>query len=115
MAEPETPLVELRLFKLRPGTRDEFHRISRDGTIPLMRECGITVLAHGPSLNEEDAYYLVRLFPSEQARTELSQSLYARPEWDANYDAPVMDMIDDYHTVVMPASAAVIEAIGATG
>lgn len=104
-----TSLVELRLFKLQPGTREEFHRVSHE-TVLLMRECGITVLAYGPSLNEDDAYYLVRLFPSEEQRTVLSQSLYARPEWE-KYDEPVMGMIADYHTVVMPATSAVVEAM----
>lgn len=105
-----TPLVEVRLFKLHPGTREEWHRISHEHTIPLMRECGITVLAYGPSLNEEDAYYLVRLFPSEEERTVLGQSLYTHPEWD-QYEEPVSGMMAAYHTIVMPATSAVVEAM----
>jgi len=67
-----------------------------------MRQLGITVVAHGPSLNDDESYYLLRTFSSEQERIELSQSLYATEEWERNYDAPVMAMIREYHTVVMP-------------
>ena len=40
-----------------------------------MRQLGITVVAHGPSLNDDESYYLLRTFSSEQERIELSQSL----------------------------------------
>lgn len=108
----ETALVELRIFKLRPGTREEFHRVSHENTIPLMRECGITVLSYGPSLNEDDSYYLVRHFASADERDVLGQSLYAHPEWD-QYEEPVGAMMTGYHTVVMPAKSAVIDALSA--
>ena len=94
-------LLEMRLFKLRPGTRAEFDRISREGTIPLMRTLGITVIAHGPSMNNENGYFLLRAFPSESERVERSQALYATAEWMEKYDAPVMGMIEDYDTAVL--------------
>ncbi len=93
-------LLEMRLFRLRPGTREEFARISEEETIPLMRGIGITVLAHGSSSNNENGYFLLRAFPSEQERVELSASLYRTDEWIAKYDEPVGAMIDDYDTAV---------------
>jgi hypothetical protein len=95
-------LLEIRLFKVQPGTRAEFDRISRDGTVPMMRRLGITVLAYGPAGNDEDGYVLLRAFDSEQQRIELSQSLYEQPEWLERYDAPVTAMIVDYRTAVLP-------------
>jgi hypothetical protein len=103
MAVNDQWLLVLRLFKVLPGARAEFDRISREGTIPLMRRLGITVLAHGPSLNNENGYFLVRAFPSEHERVELSQSLYATEEWLTKYDGPVSGMIEDYDTAVLPA------------
>jgi hypothetical protein len=103
MADKENRVLEIRLFKVRPGTREEFDRISREGTIPLMRSLGITVVAHGPSLNNDNGYFLMRAFPSEQERVELSQSLYATEEWLSTYDEPVSAMVEDYDTAVMTA------------
>jgi len=102
MADSESWLLEIRLFKLRPGTREIFDRISREGTIPLMRRLGIEVVAHGPSLNDENGYFLLRAFSSEQERVQRSQALYATTEWAEKYDTPVGEMIDGYDTAVMP-------------
>lgn len=106
MTEAENGLLEMRLFKVQPGTRAEFDRISRDGTIPMMRRYGIKVVDFGPMLNDENGYFLLRAFESEQDRVEKSQAIYATTEWEENYDAPVTAMIADYWTAVMPATDA---------
>ncbi|MGH3816012.1 MAG: NIPSNAP family protein [Pseudonocardiaceae bacterium] len=108
MSDTATWLLEMRLFKVHPGTRAEFDRISREGTIPMMRRYGINVIAFGPSLNNDDGYFLLRAFPSEQERVRQSQAIYATAEWEANYEGPVMSMIDDYWTSVMPTASHLI-------
>jgi hypothetical protein len=115
MADRESWLLELRMFKVQPGTREEFHRISDEGTIPMMRRYGIKVVKYGPALNDENTYFLLRAFPSEEQRVAQSQALYANAEWEENYDGPVMSMIDEYHTVVMPASEQMIEQLVGAG
>jgi hypothetical protein len=114
MAGTEQWLLEMRLFKVKPGTREEFDRISREGTIPLMRRLGITVVAHGASLNNENGYFLLRMFQSEQERVDLSQSLYATAEWAEKYDGPVGGMIEDYDTAVMSAPPDAIRLLADT-
>jgi len=104
-------LLAIRLFTLKPGARTEFDRISREGTIPLMRQLGITVVSHGPSLNNDNGYFLLRAFPSEQERVERSQSLYATAEWLEKYDGPVTSMIDDYETAVLSVDAAAVRQL----
>ncbi|HEU5268463.1 MAG TPA: NIPSNAP family protein [Jatrophihabitans sp.] len=96
-------VLEIRLFTVKPGSREEFHRISEEGTIPLMRKHDIDVVAFGPSLNNEDGYYLIRAFDSEEHRITHSQVIYNVPEW-AEFDEPVSGMIVDYHTTVVPTS-----------
>jgi hypothetical protein len=107
----EARLLEIRLFKLHPNTRADFDRISRDGTIPLMRRCGINVVAFGPSRNNDDGYFLLRSFRDEQERVELSQTLYVQPEWEANFDAAVTAMIADYQTAVLETTDRIIEQL----
>ena len=108
-------LLEIRLFKVVPGTRAEFDRISREGTIPLMRRSGITVIAHGPSRNDDDGYYLLRAFPSEEDRVKHSQEFYTTEEWIAKYDEPVTAMIADYQTSVLPLTPALTEGLDGIG
>jgi len=112
MTDPATRLLELRMFSLQPGTRDEFHRISRDGTIPLMRRHQIEVLAFGPCLNDENGYYLLRGFESEEDRVQRSQVIYATEEWERSYDQPVTAMIADYRTAVLPRTAELLIRLG---
>ncbi len=112
MGNAKSWLLEMRLFKLAPGTRAEFARMSREDTIPLMRRMGITVVAHGPSGNNDNGYFLLRAFASEQDRVELSKAVYATEEWVAKYDAAIMSMIDDYDTAVMPVAPDAVRALG---
>lgn len=114
MSDIGTWLLEIRLFKLHPGTRAEFDRISREGTIPMMRRYGITVVTFGPSLNDDDGYFLLRVFPSEEERVRQSQAIYATAEWDANYEGPVMSMIDEYWTAVIPTTPRLISQLVGT-
>lgn len=104
-------LLEIRMFRVRPGTREEFDRISREGTVPMMRRYGFTVLACGPQLDEDDGYYLVRVFDSAQQRLDLSQRLYASQEWIDNYEQPVMAMIVDYRNALLPAYGAIVAGL----
>lgn len=106
-------LLEMRLFTVRPQTRPEFHRISRDGTIPLMRRLGINVLAHGPARNNENGYYLLRAFSSEEQRKQQAAELYGSAEWEQNFDTPVMAMIETYQIAVMPATAGLVAQLAA--
>jgi NIPSNAP len=101
---PDGAVLEVRTFTVRPEQRAEFHRISRDGTVPMMRRHGITVIAHGPCLNNDDVYVLVRSFPSEAERVRLAEEFYATEEWQREYEKPVMSMIVDYRTAVLAAS-----------
>ena len=62
------PVIEIRTYLLKPGERAAYHRILRDEGAPLLEQFGIEVVAHGPSLLDDDHYFLVRAYPSLAAR-----------------------------------------------
>jgi hypothetical protein len=105
MPKDNAPVIEFRVFAVVSGKRDEFHRISADGTVPLMRAQGIRVLAHGPALNSDDEYFLIRTFDSEQHRLDSSAAFYETDEWKSRWESVVPPLIVDYHTTVLPATA----------
>lgn len=105
-------LLEVRLFTVTPGGREEFDRISREHTVPMMRRWGIDVLAHGPSLNDDDGYYLLRAFPSEEERVGVQERFYASAEWLDNYEKPVMELIAAYRTAVAPLTPELLRGLG---
>jgi hypothetical protein len=104
-------VLEIRIFTVHPGARQEFDRISREGTIPLMRRLGINVVAFGPSPNNDEGYHLLRAFRSEEERVTLSQSLYTTEEWETKYDAPVGAMIADYRTTVIVTTPEIVDQL----
>lgn len=110
-SEPDSWLLELRIFVVAPGDRDEFGRLSRDETVPLMRRRGITVVGHGPCLDNDHGYYLLRAYRNEEQRVQSASEMYASEEWLANYEEPVMAMIKHYHTEIMAMPASLAELL----
>lgn len=106
-------ILEIRFFEVMPGLRDEFSRISREGTVPLMLRLGIDVVSFGPMLNDETGWCLVRSFASEQDRVVRSGAVYETDEWRERFEAVVPPMIAGYRTAVLPASESVVAALRA--
>jgi hypothetical protein len=104
-------LLEMRLFRLRPGTGADFDRVSREDTVPMMRRWGITVLAHGPSSSDENGYFLVRAFRSAEERLKVSEEFYASEEWQP-YEDTVMGMIESYQAVTTPVTPGLLAGLG---
>lgn len=102
-------LLEVRIFTVKPGTREEWHRITRDGTTPLMRSCGINVITYGPSRNDDDGYYLMRAFRDEQERVALAEKFYATEEFTQKYEEPLGEMMAGYQTTLIPLPHAAVE------
>ena len=62
----------------------------------------IDVVGYGPSLSDDDHYYLARAFPSSSSREERLGAFYGSDEWRENHDETVSELIETYHTVVIP-------------
>lgn len=103
--EPNTPVLDVRTYKLVPGGRSDFDRIFREDSLPMLQRFGIQVVAYGPSLVDDDGYCLIRAFPSAARREDQLDSFYGSDEWRQNYEDAVMALIETYHTVVIPAAA----------
>jgi hypothetical protein len=66
---PEAPhVIDIRTYVLRRGMGKAFHTIVHEGSVPMLRREGIEVVAYGPSLDDEDRYFLIRSFSSLEVR-----------------------------------------------
>jgi len=52
--------IEIRTFALKPNTRDEFHRLYIERSLPLLQRWNFGMAAHGPSWHDENTYYVIR-------------------------------------------------------
>ena len=73
--------IEIRSFNLKPGSRDEFHRLYIEKALPLLKRWNFDVVAHGPSLHDENSYYVIRRFDSLAQREQMEDTYYASDDW----------------------------------
>jgi hypothetical protein len=99
-------VLDLRTYKLVPGGRETFDRIFRDGALPMLHRLEIDVVGYGPSLADDKHYYLARAFASASRREQQLGAFYGSEEWLQRYDRGVMELIETYHTVVIPLTSA---------
>ena len=102
---PIEGVIELRVYTLKTGCRDDFERRFTEQIGPMLDRHGIHVVHAGPSLHDEDSFCLVRAFPSTGVRERQLAEFYGSEEWLTRHDESVMAMIDSYSTCVIPARA----------
>lgn len=107
-------ILEIRTYRLRPGTQAEFVRVMRDEAIPLLTAAEIMVVGAGPSLAAEDGHeeaYLMRAFASIEQRDEQEAAFYGSDQWRLGPREAVVSRIESYHTIVIETSAAAVDAL----
>lgn len=110
----DVAILEIRTYRLKPGTRDEFVRVMRDESLPLLTEFGIRVVDAGPSLVDEDGHeeaYLIRAFDSLAHRDEQEEAFYGSDAWRSGPREAIVSRIDTYHTIVVEVPDAAIAAL----
>jgi hypothetical protein len=109
-------ILEIRTYRLKPGTRDEFVRVMRDEAAPLLATAGIRVVGIGASLAAEDGHeeaYLMRAFDSLSRRGEQEDAFYGSDTWRLGPREAVVSRIESYHTIVIEVSAEAVAALEA--
>lgn len=81
--EPMSPaaVTEIRTYTLKMGTGAAFHRLVVEQSLPMLQRWGVDVVAFGPSLDDEDLYYLIRRHPSLEERRRSQDAFYGSDEW----------------------------------
>jgi ketosteroid isomerase-like protein len=98
----DSAVVEIRSYTLRPGTRDSFHRLVLDYSLPMLERWKISVLGYGPSLQEDSSYYLVRAYSSLGTRQKTEDAFYGSDEWKKGPRESIVSRIINYTTVIVP-------------
>ena len=94
-------VVEIRSYNLKPGTRDRFHQLFLREALPMLRRWKVDVVAYGPSLHDDDSYFLMRAFSSVGDRQRSEDAFYGSDEWRKGPREAVLSHIDSYTTVVI--------------
>lgn len=94
-------LIEIRSYNLKPGTRDEFHRLFLEKAFPMLHRWHVDVVAYGPSLHDENSYYLMRRFDSLVHREASEESFYGSEEWRQGPREAIISLIENYTEIVI--------------
>ena len=106
---PETTrIVEIRSYNLKPGTRDRFQQTFLKQALPMLGRWRVDVVAFGPSLHDDDSWFLMRGFPSVAERQTSEDAFYGSEEWIKGPRAAILADIVSYTTIIIRPDAATI-------
>ncbi len=89
-------LVEIRAYRLLPGTRDDFHAAVTRRALPMVRAYGMDVVAHGPVPNDANGYFLVRSFANLAELTAQEDEFYGSAAWREGPREALVSRIETY-------------------
>ena len=95
------PFIEIRTLNLKPSTRDEFHSLYIEEALPLLQRWNFDVVAHGPSLHDENSYYVIRRFDSLAQREQSEDAYYASDDWRQGPRERILTLIENYTDIVL--------------
>ncbi|MGW3661012.1 NIPSNAP family protein [Streptomyces sp. NPDC005151] len=106
-------ILEIRTYRLKPGTGDEFVRVMREESVPLLEKAGIRVVDCGASLVAEGGHeeaYLIRAFASLEEHRVQEETFYGSDAWRHGPREAIVSRIDGCHSIVLDASEEIARA-----
>ena len=107
--------VEFRSYTLKPSMRDEFHRLFIEEAMPLLQHFHVDVVAYGPSLHNENSYYLMRRFDSLAHRDQMEDMFYGSDAWRKGPREAVLACIENYTEFVIELDEVTINGLRKDG
>lgn len=103
--------LEIRSYNLKPGTRNEFHRLFMEEAFPLLKRWNVDVVAYGPSLHDENAYYLMRRYDSLAQREDSENAFYSSDEWRQGPREAIIALIENYTEIVLELDEVTVQGL----
>ena len=94
-------IVEMRTYKLRPGTRARFLEIFRSKSIPEHVQLGMKIVGPFLSIEDPDTFFFMRGFPDLGSRESMKAQFYEGELWKRELESVLMPMLDKYEVVVV--------------
>jgi hypothetical protein len=103
--------LEIRSYNLKPGSRDEFHRLFMEEAMPLLKRWNVDVVSYGPSLHDENSYYLMRPYDSLAQREESENAFYGSDEWRQGPREAIITLIENYTEIVLELDEVTVQGL----
>lgn len=106
-----TRLLEIRTYRVKPGTIDAFHNVFHTEAVPMLLAKGMDVVAYGRSNHEEETYFLLRSYASREALDREQADFYESDDWKLGPRSLLVDQIQTYVNTLVWASELSIESL----
>jgi hypothetical protein len=103
--------VEIRSYNLKPRSRDKFRRLFIEEALPMLVRWNIDVVAFGPSLHDQNSYYLIRRYDSLDHLQRSEEAFYGSPEWKKGPRQAILGCIKSYTTIVLALDDQTVQAL----
>jgi hypothetical protein len=103
--------IEIRSITLKPGRRAAFHRLYIEEALPLLERWNFDVVAHGPSLGDENMYYVIRHFDSLAQREQMEDAYYASDDWRQGPRERILALIENYTDIVLEVDEVAVQGM----
>ena len=103
--------IEIRSLNIKPGSREQFHRLYIEEALPLLQRWNFDVVAYGPSLHDENTYYVIRRYDSLAQRDQMEDAYYASDDWRKGPRERMLALIESYTDVVFEADQATVDGL----
>jgi len=104
-------LVEIRSYNLKPGTRENFHRLVLERSLPMLERWSVDVVAFGPSPHDEISYYLIRAYDSPEHRQSSQDAFYGSAEWRDGPREAIVSLIDSHTSIVLEMDSSTVDSL----
>ena len=88
-------LIELRIYKLKPGMRQQFIEYLNTFLAPLHQEIGMDIMGQFIDLKDENTFIWMRGFPKAALRDSMRSQLYNGRAWKEKFEALVVPIVDN--------------------
>ena len=96
-----SPIIELRMYTLHPGRRDELIRLFEREFIEPQEAVGIQLIGQFYDLDDPNRFIWLRGFHDMSARAKSLEAFYSGPIWKAHREAANATMIDSDNVLLL--------------
>ena len=111
MKEIVTHFIEIRSISLKPGKRSEFHQVYIEVALPLLQRWNFDVVTHGPSLHDENSYYVIRRYDSLAQRDEMEDTYYSSDDWRKGPREAMLALMESYTDIVLELEEVTVQGL----
>ena len=104
-------LIEIRTYRLLPGTIDAFHQAVHTLAVPMLKAKAMDVVAYGRSDHEEETYFLIRSYENREALEREQETFYGSSDWQLGPRVELVERIQTYMNTLLWVSDSAVASL----